>query len=887
MLGQFLEEMNQYSHDIESHFFECQMEYIKEKVVLDYPIISFEQVPTRLMDDCIERYKSFILNVGELDDFFTKTYMAVELNNLPLTLPIMDVGEIKEIKPQYLTQFVQSVAKILEDALNGKNVSDIIAKKLDNIYLNNLKKQIVDSSLPNYVTDKTLVGTDNRKLISITPNYITMTIIPLLRSSNQQLKSFVKESSKIKDCIYENINTINTFMKTCTRINQEKPVNVKNVNMVAQSAVDIFMQAMKYMIACFIRKVNIYTYNIREYFKLRDTILCYTPGGEKTVLHESVIDGKDTFRDEDIVHSLINGNADFLLSVNERVYRTYYDFLEEAKREKGEKFYIADIPYDKEPYNKILLMFKTIADEYKTFMNEIKNQDTPIQDIKEKSGFNVAFQDQFSDILYSLSDISFYTSYEDATDDDICSSILNELNNTQTDITRYGKIVKTIFTMMYQFRKMLMDNTNNEFGNLERNKETLILMDEINKNYRQLLLLFGRNMLTRYKNLEDLMEESSSPKEFANLALDNGDYIEEAVKANLELQESLYQLQLNEYYREFTNMMSEKVNDSFYFEAETPAQPAQQGQQPAQQGQPAGQQQNAAGNDNGNTTKVTVQDNNTETQSSASGGGAKVNQDFINKMIEKVRTFSKSILDKILKVMNTNKANVEWLKNNKDGLLKRSYTNVSVNILPYDETSDPLTQMSNVLNNVKALQKKTVVQTKNADMEALVFKGMNLTSVQTGSKDAGLNERLSQYLKIKDAKLEALPVKDGDLAGKIPKMIEYCEKYFGSFSKDLDAKSKEMDAVLDTFTKNMMTEGDAGQPAEGSSLQGNVQSVATSLNTLLGACCNAAKDRANDYMTVLNSLAPKVTPEQQQKEQQATEQQDAKNNQQAEQQPAQ
>ena len=123
MLGQFLEEMNQYSHDIESHFFECQMEYIKENVVLDYPIISFEQVPTWLMDDCIERYKSFILNVNELDDFFTKTYMSVELNNLPLTLPIMDVGEIKEIKPQYLTQFVQSVAKILEDAFNKLKLS--------------------------------------------------------------------------------------------------------------------------------------------------------------------------------------------------------------------------------------------------------------------------------------------------------------------------------------------------------------------------------------------------------------------------------------------------------------------------------------------------------------------------------------------------------------------------------------------------------------------------------------------------------------------------------------------------------------------------------------------------------------------------------------------
>ena len=32
------------------------------------------------------------------------------------------------------------------------------------------------------------------------------------------------------------------------------------------------------------------------------------------------------------------------------------------------------------------------------------------------------------------------------------------------------------------------------------------------------------------------------------------------------------------------------------------------------------------------------------------------------------------------------------------------------------------------------------------------------------------------------------------------------------------------------------------------------------MTTLIGSCTNAARDRANDYMTVLNSLVPKNKP---------------------------
>lgn len=859
MLEKFFYEMTEGQYNLDEKFYECQLSYIKEGVSIPYPTLRDELIPVKFMDDSIDKLKSLVLGSSELDEFFSKIYVSDEITSVPLTIPIMDVGEIKAIKPQYLTQFIENASTLIGEAMNKKIDINTITKKLDNIYVNNLKKQIVDSSLPDYIKDKDLVGFDKKSIISVTPTYITMTILPFLRSLNHQLKVFTKESSMIKETVSNNIVTLQEYLNTCNRLNQENNKNVKTVNALVQTLIATFMKACKYMIACFIRKVTIYIYNLQEYYKVRDTLLRYFPGGENTFLHESVLDGKDTFRDEDIVHSLINGNADFLTSVNDRLYRTFYDYLEEEKRESDEEIVIEDIPYDETSYKKILVMFHTILKELQTFSEQLKDPDTPIQDIQSKSGFDITFTDQFSDIIYSINDLDYYTSYEDATRYDIYCSILNELDSTKGELVKYGEIAKSLFDFLTKIKNDIRDNVNDMYENHERNKETLFLIDDIDKNYRQFLLMMGRALLSRYKNIEDQLTKEKSEVGFDSLTLDFEDYVNEAYKMEIDLQEDLFKDKLNQFYESFLSIMNDKTMQSIYMEAEAQAQP-QQGQQ-----QQAGQQgnQNAQANNGGSTTKVTIQDNNTETQSSASGGGAKINTDFVTKLIEKIRAFNKSVLDKILKAMNTTKGNVDWLKNNKDGLLKRSYTNVSVNILPYDDSIDPLSQMDAVLNNVKSLQKKVVTTTKNEDIEALVFKGMNLKGVPTNTKDAGLSERLSQYLKINTNKLEAVQVKDGDLGGRIPKMIGYCEKYYGSFSKELESKAKEVETSVDQFTKNMLAEGDAGQPPEGSSLQQNVTTICNYVNILTGACINAAKDKANDYMTVLNALAPKVKPAEQ------------------------
>ena len=92
-------------------------------------------------------------------------------------------------------------------------------------------------------------------------------------------------------------------------------------------------------------------------------------------------------------------------------------------------------------------------------------------------------------------------------------------------------------------------------------------------------------------------------------------------------------------------------------------------------------------------------------------------------------------------------------------------------------------------------------------------------------------------------------------------MIEYCEKYYNGFDKDITAATDKINSTIDQFSKKMQQAGsEQDKSPEGSSLQGNITKISTCMTTLIGSCTNAARDRANDYMTVLNSLVPKNKP---------------------------
>ena len=873
MLGSFLEEATKnfyenYLLDMEKK----HCDYIVEGVNVPYPQLTIDTFPFKYLDESVQRLVSLCENLDELEDFYSKVYVSTKIADVPTSIPIMNIDEVSSIKPQYLEQFVGNASSLIERSINGKMSTSTLTKLTDKEYAKNLRKQVVDSSFPNYISDSELVNHDTRVIYVADVNFITRVILPFIRTMKVKLKGFIKESGRVKETITNCLTMVNEYIGTYNRLKGSNDVNEKKTNMAIVAIIQVFFNISKYMIACFIRMTSSYSYNLQQYYKLKDNLMRYYPGGETTVLHESVLDGINDFRDEDLVHSMINGNTDFLTAVNEKLYNTFYDYLCEENRSENKETFIEDIPYDKTPYDKIVMMFKTIFTSFQTFYDELQNPDTPIQDIKEKSGLVIPFPEQFEGVINDIQSIDFYTSYEDATKKDVYSSILNELKETNTAITNYGKIAKNIFVHLKNIEDSIKENINNQYENIERNAETIELIHDVEKNYRDFLLTVSRAVLNRYNQLEDELTNTDIKDEVNEIFnSDANDYNEVSEACRIELMNTLHKLEMDSLYKEFVERKDTKsFKGKIFYEATPPAQPAgTPAAQPTTGTLPDASSTKPADPKAASATKVTVTDDNTETGSTSSGGGKTVNQDFIQKIIEKVKNFNKTIIDKILKVMETNKANVDWLKNNKDGLIKRSYTNVSVNILPYDESSDPLGKLDTVVGVVHGLTKKVVLQTKPADIEKLMFGSLNLQSVQMENKEAAIGERLTQLLKIGKNKLQTLPVKDSELGSKIPKMIEYCENYYGSFATQLQSKSKEVEAAMELFTKNMLAPDDGTPVAEGGSLQSNVTTISSNMTTLVGAAINAAKDRANDYMTVLNALAPKAAPKEQSQQQQA------------------
>ena len=61
------------------------------------------------------------------ENFFSKIYVSKKFLDLPaVTIPVMDVNEIKAIKPQYLKQYVDNIASILEASINNTTTATTI-----------------------------------------------------------------------------------------------------------------------------------------------------------------------------------------------------------------------------------------------------------------------------------------------------------------------------------------------------------------------------------------------------------------------------------------------------------------------------------------------------------------------------------------------------------------------------------------------------------------------------------------------------------------------------------------------------------------------------------------------------------------------------------------
>lgn len=836
--------------------------------IADYPQLNESIFPFYYMDEALNNLSSMMENVSLAEKFFTNAYKSKLLNDVPLTIPVADINEVKEIKPKYLIQYVNKSASYLEGVTTtGKVTSD--AQKLESDeFTKNLKRQVVVSELPEYIKDKDLIKMDTRFIHTVDSAFISAVVLPTLRMAEAFRKEQTKICATIKACITDANSTINEYVKTFNRLHNEGKTGLKATK-VLNDIIRNYIVVSRFMMIAFIRKVNAFTINLREFSKLQQTLVHYFPNeGE---FHESVLDGVNDFENSDNVYSLTNGDVSFITSVIQRLERTFTDWMEEDARKRNCNMTFEAFEYDKKSYQSVIATIKTIGVSLKTFYDLLQNPDTSIEDILEKSGFAIPMVDQYEYVLSAIPDTSFYTEYEGADKWEVYKSILCELQDADKTISDLGKSFHILYRKLKSIEESVKDNINDQYTNHERNIETLDAIRDIESSFRNFLGKFASQILLRYSNIEDILEDTENQNaEIINSVETNDDftdYAQEAVSYNLDLMESVHIEDLNEMYHEFNKAIYESYFEDIadvIMEADQAANNvANNGNQNAQ----ANTNTNASATNNNNnqnqnnSLKATVNDNGntTNTADNTSGGGNTGDKkSIIQKIVDAVKKFMLSLGEKMTKLGDVNRKNYQWIQNNKSALTSRSYTNTSINILPYREDGGGFIEViKQIGNNMKGITRDTLVKTNKEKLESLLIKGTNIKSLKLpkGVEDT-VSNRFTQYFKVGTNPMELVTKKDSEVAQFIPKAISVCETYYSpGYAEQCKNELNGLVSSVENGLNTILNSNPAGQNDDA---QAKVTALSTLVNTIVGCALNAMRDQAQDYLKVLQAFAPKA-----------------------------
>lgn len=833
---------------------------------VDYPELNDNIFPFYYMDEALNSLSSMMENVSLAEKFFTNAYKSKLLNDVPLTIPVADINEVKEIKPKYLTQYVNKSASYLEGVTTtGKVISD--AQKLESDeFTKNLKRQVVVSELPEYIKDKDLINMDTRFIHTVDSSFISAVVLPTLRMAEAFRKEQTKMGAMIKSCIADGNSTINEYVKTFNRLHAEGKAG-RRAAKVLNDIVRNYIVASRFMMIAFIRKVNAFTINLREFSKLQQTLVQYFPNeGE---FHESVLDGVNDFENSDNVHNLTNGDVSFITSVIQRLERTFTDWMEEDARKRNCNMTFEAFEYDKKPYQSMIATIKTIGISFKIFYDLLQNPDTSIEDILEKSGLVVPMVEQYEYVLSAIRDTSFYTEYEGADKWEVYKSILCELQDANKTISDLGKSFRILYRKLKSIEESVKDNINDQYTNHERNIETLDAIRDIESSFRNFLGKFASQILLRYSNIEDILEDTENQDtEIINSVETNDDftdYAQEAVSYNLDLMESVHIEELNDMYHEFNKAIYESYFEDIadvIMEADQAANNvANNGNQNAQ----ANTNTNTSATDNNqnqnNSLKATVNDNGntTNTADNTSGGGNTGDKkSIIQKIVDAVKKFMTSLGDKMTKLGDVNRKNYQWIQNNKSALTSRSYTNTSINILPYREDGGGFIEViKQIGNNMKGITRDTLVKTDKEKLESLLIKGTNIKSLKIpkGTEDT-VSNRFTQYFKVGTNPMELVTKKDSEVAQFIPKAIAVCETYYSPGYAD--QCKNELNGLVSSVENGLNAILNSNPAGQNDDAQAKVTALSTLVNTIVGCALNAMRDQAQDYLKVLQAFAPKA-----------------------------
>ena len=170
-------------------------------------------------------------------------------------------------------------------------------------------------------------------------------------------------------------------------------------------------------------------------------------------------------------------------------------------------------------------------------------------------------------------------------------------------------------------------------------------------------------------------------------------------------------------------------------------------------------------------------------------------------------------------------------------------------MLPYIQT-DYVATMKGIIQKASTMNANQLKSMTEQNLYDYLYSDTQFARVKGDTPDA----RFEQAIKVGTNKNEVVTYSNNAIKKMIPGMTSYVSNYYNKIVNDLNGiknNLKDLDN-LSSFKSNG-TNGDRTEE--------NVALVPKIVNNAIGSCINVARQRANDYVIIMNSLVSKQEKE--------------------------
>ena len=829
----------------------------------------------------IELNRSLISRLSNLEKYNIR---ANELNT----------SEIITINIQYLDNYIESTAKMLDGVLKGEINEAGVKKFISPVVLEGVKKNAVKttvaSEVPNVLKLFKFKKENQFKVVNVDNSYVRRELAPFIDNYSQkrdtlitELKSTIAKLTTSGKRLTNIINTMNTI-KSGESISKETK---EKLTYAMYYSLRNIIEVIAYITAMTIQKVEIFTSN---------TMICNDIASKADNAVDIVSEsygphvGVVPSDQGSLADAITGGDISAFKILANNIYELHAHNLKNPDVPKGAdeievspdgQFVHGYLRYKKDVYENIIKDLIEIGQGIDFITGRIDQFLLVSDDIINNSGFVMSLYDKYTADLNAIEDISNYMNIININttgefSNGLYQTILSEISEYTINMQKIANAFQQDMTRIDSLRKVISREHNGDFNNVEPMNELKTWLENFTAEFNNFAGKIAESFLNRLKALGETINTIKAQEETPTE--NTGDELKESVDYDDIAYEGAYDLTMIEH--EFiTHMLeieyyTEKAlldkNKVFMMEADAPAPTQPQNNQ-----------------NNGSTTPKII-DNSPD-----AGSHTGLINKIINSITEWFNKVKETFIGNNKKLVNTPKgkeviANIKKIQN-------RDYNNVSIQILPYNNIDVTSVAVQDITNKLIPAIKQITPQTIQGIRTKEDFYNKLFNFISGGvNKNASFADQIKNYYKVGSTSNnnQLTTISNDALRTYVASnMIPYVQNYATSISESLtDATTKLNEALnekLKTFntvsenenatptvqpqqvnvqtpvmtSDNSVVNGDmfteAPNPNTTTSMSGKAKWMSSLCQMYIGAIYNALSDRYRDYSSALYGLIPK------------------------------